>query len=256
MHAKREEGGFTMVRTATLTLLVLSAVWAAFVTGFAEDPTAEEVLDRTRAAWQGESFHGFAELDVAEGTQTSSFRVEIWTEGEEKALLRILEPEDQAGSGYLMTEDELWYYSPEIGTAVQLPSIALGSSVFGAGPALDDLFRSTLSEDYDVSMTADPSGYALTLVPHPDTPVVYGQLEIEVRADYALEQIVYYDQRGNVLQTATFSDNVTLADRVLPTTIIIVEANGDTTVQRLIDPEFGVELDPSLFTVESLENPS
>jgi hypothetical protein len=49
---------------------------------------------------------------------------------------------------------------------------------------------------------------------------------------------------------------VTLADRVLPTTIIIVEANGDTTVQRLIDPEFGVELDPSLFTVESLENPS
>ena len=105
MQAKREEGGFVMVRTAMLALFVLSAVWTASVAGFAEDPTAEEVLERTRAAWQGESFHGIAVLDVTEGAQTRSYRMEIWTEGEENALLRILEPEDQAGSGYLMTGD-------------------------------------------------------------------------------------------------------------------------------------------------------
>jgi len=255
MRERGKERSFVMVRTATLVLLVLSALLAGFVTGFAEDPTAEEVLERTRAAWQGESFHGFAALDVGAGEQTKSYRMEIWTQGEETALLRILEPADQAGSGYLMTEDELWYYAPDLGDAIKLPSTALSSSLFGAGPALDDLFRSTLSEDYEVSMTTDADGYVLTLVPHPDTPVVYGRLEIDVRPDYALERIVYYDQRNNVLQTATFRDDLTLDDRVLPTTITIIDADGDTTIQRLIDPEFAVDLDPSLFTVETLEAP-
>jgi len=244
-----------MTRAGALTLIVLTAVWAASVAGFADDLTAEQVLDRTRAAWQGDSFHGFAVLDVTQGSQTSSYRFEVWTKGENDALLRILEPADQAGSGYLMTNDELWYYSPQVGSSVKLPSIALGSSVFGAGPALDDLFRSTLSQDYDVTMTVQSSSYLLTLVPRPDTPVVYGRLEIEADADFVMRQIVYYDQRGGVLQTATFTDDVTLSDRVLSTTITVVEANGDMTVEHVIDPQFGVEIDPSVFTLEFLENP-
>ncbi len=244
-----------MTRVVKLMLIVLSAVWAVGVAGFADGPNAEEVLEQTRAVWQGESFHGIAVLDVTQDAQTSSYRFEVWTKGEDDALLRILEPEDQLGSGYLMTEDELWYYSPDVGTSVKLPTIALGSSVFGAGPALDDLFRSTLSEDYEVTMTMEPSRYLLTLVPRPDTPVVYGRLEIEVRADFVMQKIVYYDQRGEVLQTATFSDEVTLDDRVIPTTVTIVEADGDTTVERLIDPQFGVDLDPSVFTLEFLESP-
>jgi outer membrane lipoprotein-sorting protein len=238
-----------------MAVIVLAAVALAGAAAFADELTAQEVLDRTRAAWQGESFHGLASLDVTQNAQTSSYRFEVWTQGEDDALMRILEPQDQAGSGYLMTADELWYYSPEVGASVKLPSIALGSSVFGAGPALDDVFRSTLSEDYEVTMTAEPSRYLLTLVPRPDTPVVYGRLEIEVTADFVMRTIVYYDQRGDVLQTATFSDDVTLADRILPTTITVVEADGDTTVERVIDPEFDVDLDPSVFTLDFLENP-
>jgi outer membrane lipoprotein-sorting protein len=244
-----------MTRGAALTLIVLAAVWIAGVAVLADGPTADEVLAEARAAWQGDSFHGLVELEVTQGTQTSSYRMEVWTKGEDDALLRILAPEDQAGSGYLMTGGEIWYYSPTVGTAVKLPSIALADSVFGAGPALDDLFRSTLSQDYTATMTTRPSGYVLTLVPRPDAAVVYGHLEIDVRADFVLEKVVYYDQRDAILRTATFSDDVTLADRTIPTTITVVESNGDTTVERLIDPEFGVALDASLFTVETLENP-
>jgi outer membrane lipoprotein-sorting protein len=255
MLMQREEGRYVMARTTMLVLLVLSAVWAASVAGFADGPSAEEVLSKARAAWQGDSFHALVDLDVTQGVQTSSYRMEVWTKGGNDALLRILAPEDQAGSGYLMTEDEIWYYAPDVGTAVKLPSIALADSVFGAGPALDDLFRSTLSQDYSATMQTTSSGYVLTLTPRPDAAVVYGHLEIDVRDDFVLSRVVYYDQRDQILRTATFTDDVALADRTLPTTVTVVEANGDTTVERLIDPEFGVEIDASLFTVQSLENP-
>jgi outer membrane lipoprotein-sorting protein len=236
----------------------IGAILAASAVGFAvlaEGPTAQEVLSRARAAWQGSSFHSTVHLDVTQAGQTTSYRLEIWTQGENKALLRILAPEDQAGSGYLMDGNDLWFYSPTVGTAVKLPSIALADSVFGAGPALDDLFRSTLSEDYTVTMTTQASGYVLTLTPRPQAPVVYGHLRIDVGTDYALETVVYYDQRGNVLRTARFSDDTTLDNRVVPTTVTIVESNGDTTIERLIDPQFGVTLDPALFTVKHLETP-
>jgi len=240
---------------AVCALAALAVLASGLVAVAAQGPTAQEVLDRVRAAWQGDSFHSLVELEVSQNGQTTSYRLEVWTQGQGKALLRILAPENEAGSGYLMDDKDLWFYSPTVGTAVKLPSIALADSVFGAGPALDDLLRSTLSQDYTVSMETQPSGYALTLTPRPQAAVVYGHLEIDVGPDYALRDVVYYDQRGNVLRAARFSDDLTLDDRVVPTTVTIVESNGDTTIEHLIDPQFGVELDASLFTVQSLETP-
>lgn len=244
----------TRMRLA-VSIVTALVVFAAGFAVVADGPTAQEVLSRARAAWQGESFHGLVELEVTQNGQTSSYRLEVWTQGEDKALLRVLAPEDQAGSGYLMDGNDLWFYSPAVGTAVKLPSIALADSVFGAGPALDDLFRSTLSQDYTVTMTTAPSAYVLTLTPRPEASVVYGHLQINVDPDYVMEKVVYYDQRDNVLRTAHFSDDITVDDRVIPTQIAIVESNGDTTAERLIDPEFGVSLDASLFTVKNLETP-
>ncbi len=244
-----------MNRMRSALLLTVCVVWAVAGVGSAAGLTAQEVLSRARTAWQGESFHSVVSLVVTQAGQTSSYRLEVWTQGEDKALLRILAPEDQAGSGYLMVGNDLWFYSPTVGTAVKLPSIALADSVFGAGPALDDLFRSTLSQDYTATMTTDPSGYVLTLVPRPQAAVVYGHLQIDVRPNFALAKVIYYDQRDKVLRTATFSDDIPRDDRIIPTTVTIVEANGDTTVERLIDPQFGVALDASLFTLDTLETP-
>jgi outer membrane lipoprotein-sorting protein len=256
MKTIRKEGGMS-ARTANVIYITL-ALWmtvVVWVWAQAQEPSAVEVLERTRAAWQGESFHSLVNLEVTQGTQTRSYRIEVWTQGEDKALLRMLAPTDEAGSGYLLVDETVWYYSPLIGSATKLPSAALGDAVFGAGPALEDLFRGTLSEDYDTTMVVDEAGYSLTLVPHLETPVVYGRLDLRVRKDFALEEIVYVDQRGEVLRTATFGAFLALSDRVLPTEVTIEEANGDLTIERLKDPQFNIKLDPALFTVETLENP-
>ncbi len=217
-----------------------------------ESLSAEQIFERTREAWQGESFHAVVELEITLGDATKAHTLEVWTRGEDLALLRVLEPEEDAGSGYLEVDGKLYYYAPALGSAIELPSIALSEALFGSGPSLDDLSHGTLSDDYAAAAEARDDGWWLTLVPHDDAPVVYGKLEMTVSSDFVLERIVYYDQRDAVLRTATFSDVIEVDGDRFPTRVVIEDASGDRTVQRLVDPEFELDLERSFFTVERL----
>lgn len=244
-------------------LAVLTTLLAALLLGFSaiaqEDALdAETILNRVNSAWQGDSFHGTIRLEITLGGATKLHTLEVWTLGEELALIRVLEPEIDFNSGYLQLGDELWYYSPAVG-AIKLPAMAIGDALFGAGPSLEDLSRGTLSDNYDVSVEAtEPGpegvgGFFLTLIPHLDAPVVYGRLEIWVTADYVMERMIYYDQRGDVLQTADFSDVVEVRDRRFATTIVIEDAYGDRTIERIEGPQFDLELDATFFSIETFE---
>lgn len=213
---------------------------------------AEAILNRVNSVWQGDSFHGVIGLDISLDGQTRSYKLEVWTLGEEKALIRVLEPEIDFNSGYLQLGDDLWYYSPAVGS-IKLPSVALGDALFGAGPSLEDLSRGTLSDDYDAAVEITETGYFLTLIPHSDAPVVYGRLEIWVSADYVIGKLIYYDQRGDVLQTADFTDVIKVGGRKFATTIVIEDAYGDKTIERIEDPQFDLELDASFFSLDTFD---
>ena len=130
--------------------------------------------------------------------------------------------------------------------------------MFGSGPSLDDLSHGTLSDDYETSVetldasTDDDALYRMILIPHADAPVVYGKLEILVSADFVIQEVVYYDQRGNVLQTATFRDVVDIDGYRMPTTVEIADAGGDRTIEHILGPELNPDLDASFFTLETL----
>jgi len=234
-----------------LVVLICGAVLV--VSGLAQELTAEEVLERVRAAWRAQSFHGLVELEVQQQGETRGWRLEVWSQGEERALIRVLAPEEEAGSGYLVLGDEVWYYSPEIGEAIQLPAFALAEGAFGEAVALEDVFRGTLAGEYEASLEPWQDGYLLILIPKPAAPVVYGGLKLLVREDYALLEIRYFDQRGNLLRVARFSEFIDVDGRPVPTVAEVEEVDGDKTVEQLIEPEFGIEIPEEVFTLESLE---
>lgn len=241
-----------MKRVAVLTTLLLAVLLFAFSTIAQEDALdAETLLNRVNSAWQGDSFHGIIALEKTSlSGQTESHRLEVWTLGEELALIRVLEPEIDLNSGYLQLGDELWYYSPAVGS-IKLPAMAISAALFGAGPSLEDLSLGTLSDDYDVTAEATETGYFLTLIPHLDAPVVYGKLEIWVSGDFVMERLIYYDQRGAVLRTAAFSDVLQVGERRFPTTIVIEDAFGVTTIQRIEQPQFDLEIDATFFSLDT-----
>ena len=219
----------------------------------AQGPSAVEVLEEVRAAWQPASFHARVILEVQGKKEIRHWELEVWSEGEDKALIRVLSPEEEAGSGYLVLGDEVWYYSPEVGTSIQLPSFALSEGAFGGVAALEDLFRGTLSEECEVSAESLDGAWLLVLVPKPTAPVVWGRLELSVRGDYALLEMRFYDQRGELFRTVKASDFVKVQDRPFPTVIEIEEADGDRAVERILAPEIGIDIPDEVFTLEFLE---
>ncbi len=249
---------------AVLVMVGLLAVAPALAqeTGQSEEAPldAQAILDRVNAAWQGDSFHGIVRLDITIAGALKSHALEIWTLGEELALVRVLEPEIDLNSGYLQLGDELWYYSPIVGS-IKLPSMAIGDALFGTGPSLSDVSHGTLSDDYDASVEEiddDPDDesdarWFLTLIPHADAPVVFGQLEILVTADFVMETMIYFDQRGEILQTAVFSDVIELGEQKFATTIVIEDSFGDRTIQQIENPQFDLEIDASFFSIETFE---
>ncbi len=237
--------------------MALAAVALVGFSAFAQEGTldAETILDRVNSAWQGDSFHGIMALDIVLGGQTKSHKLEVWTLGDDLALIRILEPEIDLNSGFLQLGDVLWRYAPGVGS-IKLTGFGIGDALFGAGPSLEDLSHGTLSDDYDASVETDPEGnggYFLTLVPHLDAPVVYGKLEIWISSDYVIEQLIYYDQRGEVLQIAIFSDVIEVEERLLATTIVIEDSFGDRTIERIELAEFDLALETEFFSLETFE---
>jgi len=241
-----------MKRLTVPTTLLAILLLASSAIAQEDVPDAETILNRVNSAWQGDSFHGIISLEITLGEATKLHKLEVWTLGEELALIRVLEPKIDLNSGYLQLDDELWRYAPGIGS-IKLPPVAIGDALFGAGPSLEDLSRGTLSDDYDASVDVTDDGFFLTLIPHLDAPVVYGKLEIRVTADDVMERLTYYDQRGGVLQTAAFSDVIEIGDRKFATTILIEDSFGDRTIQRIEDPRFDLELDAAFFSIETFE---
>ncbi len=230
-------------------LLGLSlSVWAQGAT-----LNAAEILERVNEKWQGDSYHGVLSIEITLAGQSKFHKLEAWTLGEEYALIRILEPEIDLNSGYLELGGELWYYSPAVGS-IKLPSLALSDALFGSGPSLSDLSHTTLSDDYETSADVTESGFFLILVPHEDAPVVYGKLELTVSEMFVIQELIYYDQRGELLQTATFSDVILIQDRELASTVTIVDVYGDTTTLRYETAEFDLDLDPSFFDLATFES--
>jgi len=252
---------------ALLGLILLGAIGG----GLKAAQAPMELLECARRNWVEGTFHGLVRLDLYRPEFSKSYRLEIWTSGADKALIRVLEPKEEAGSGYLRVGDRLWYYHPDVGQAIELPPSALSESFLGADASLEDLYRGTLAESYDVELLGSrpPSEgesavegdriYRLRLIPKPEAPVVYGKLELEVRgSDCAVLVIDYYDQRETLIRQARFSGFVTVGEgerkRVVPTVMVFDDflKEGSRTVETLEEYEFDVEIPEETFTLECL----
>ncbi len=259
-------------------LLMITLLGPLVITGLAvrqtlsAQPTAaEQILECARRNWVEGTFHGTIRMDLFRPDYSKEYRLEAWTSGSDKALIRVLEPKEEAGSGYLKAGDDLWYFNPSAGQAISLPPSSLSESFFGADLSLEDLYRGTLSESYDVTLlgsrpaSAEESGVQgdqiqqLRLVPKPDTAVTYGKLELQIRAsDCAVLVLDYYDQRQTLIRQAKFSQFVRVGQdkqaRSIPLQMTFDDLlkQGSRTIETVESYEFDITIPDQRFTLDCL----
>ncbi len=248
-------------RTLLMALMLLGAATLASTAVMGDERSALEVVEKARDMWRGETFHATVRIEVTRGERTETQLVEAWNEGDHRSLVRILEPEEEAGNGYLLLEEDgeekLWYYDHRAGEVISLPGLTLHEGFLGGGLDLDELMRGTVTDHYEVAFTDEQpeEGYNVELVPLPEAAVVYGKLVLSISEAFVITRIDYYDQRERVVKTAYTEDLLEVGERLIPRVWVVEEDTGDRTVATYKELTIDEPLPEDIFTLERLQQP-
>ncbi len=226
-------------------------------------PTAQELLDATDDIARGDQSHGVVEMHVKTANYERTMKMESWSQGTEKSLIRILEPAKDSGVATLKVDDNIWNYLPKVDRTMKVPAGMMGGSWMGSHFSNDDLVKeSRMSEDFTFEITgspadeSDPAGiYEVTCIPKPDAPVVWGKVIVRVRVDKIPVEVTYYDEKGNLARTMGFSDVRDFDGRMVPAKMTLLPADkpDELTEITYIDIDFDAEISPSMFTLQALK---
>jgi len=220
------------------------------------------VLEKIDQLFRSSSSQATVEMKITTPDWERTMRMEVWSEGTKKTLIRITEPRKERGMGTLRIDKEMWNYLPKVGKVIKVPPSMMTASWMGSDFTNDDLVSQiSFIDDYDHAFT-EVEGAAdlicIESIPHEGVPVVWSRLVTAVTPDeYLPVWERSYDERGKLIRTMEFSEPKMFGDRKMPAvmTIIPENKNGNQTVMRYEEAVFDIELDENIFSMRNLRSP-
>lgn len=175
---------------------------------------------------------------------------------ENKFLLLILEPKAQMGQGYLMDEENLWFYDPE---SRKFSHTSLKESFAGSDARNEDFTQSSLSRDYRA--TAYEEGvlgayqvYVIDLeAVHNEVADPYLRIWVEKQNNLVLK-MESYSLTKRLMRTAYFPNYIKEGNAVIPRVMMFVDelVPGRRTNITIIEHSFD-RLSDTVFTKAYVE---
>ena len=210
---------------------------------------AKEILRRIDDMWRGTSSHSMLTMRVKTAHYTRDMRLEGWSKGKDKTLVRILFPLKEKDTATLKSGNSIYSYLPRTDRTIRLTSGMMMGSWMGSHFTNDDLVKeSRMDEDYDPSISFEGKRDGMdiiefTLIPKPDAAVVWGKIVAIVLADgYMPLKYYYYDEDMNITRTMTFSRHEMLAGKIRPKVMRVVPADKPDEFTEIIYEELDLDV--------------
>ena len=228
----------------------------------------EALLNHADDVNRGRSSQSEITLKVQNPRYQRSLKMRVWTKGTTHSLIRILAPKREAGMATLKVDDEAWNYMPNLDRTLKISTSAMGGSWMGSHFTNDDLVRgSRLSEAYTWELKSKPDSstsngkghYLIYLKAKPDAPVVWGSISLEMNAQKVPLRMQYFNERGRLIRTMTFSDLRKVGEQTIPFKMRIepTPKKGKSTqewTELIYDSlKFDVEIERSTFSLRALK---
>jgi hypothetical protein len=249
-----------------ITLLITFQCYPARVSFLQEDDAAtrraKEILRQVDDMWRGVSSHSIINMRVKTAHYSRELRLEGWSKGKEKTLVRILMPLKEKGTATLKSGNNIYSYLPRTDRTIRLTSGMMMGSWMGSHFSNDDLVKeSRMEEDYDpfISFEGERDNqqiFEFTLIPKPDAAVVWGKVVAILLEDgYLPLEYYYYDEDMNIARTITFSKMEMLAGRLRPKVMKVVPADKPDEFTELIYEELdlGIPIEDDFFSIARLK---
>ena len=238
-------------------LLLLPAVASA------DDRSATQIVQDAVDHWRGLSSYTVMTMVIHRPDWERSMTMEAWTKGDERALVRVIEPKKDRGNGTLTQDDSMWTYSPKVNRVIKVPSSMMGQSWMGSDFSNKDIARvEDIIDQYEHTLVATEvvdgvETYRIESVPHEDAAVVWGSEVLTIREDHVVLEHAFYDQDGELVKTLKTLEIDDMGGR----TIAKRQRMGKTdepdewTEIAVLDVAYDLDLKDSLFTLSNLRSP-
>ncbi len=183
--------------------------------------TADEILkkaDEIRAPSDAYRM----EVTVESSSDKSLFRFELNIGGKDASLIRTLEPSREVGKNFLMLQEEMWAYIPNIKRSLR---VTLNQKLTGQA-SNGDISRMRWYGDYDsVLEKEDDKSYQLLLTAK-KRGLTYEKIRVWVlKSSYRPERGEYLSSEGKPLKFVQFSEFKEFAGALRPSRILIENAH-------------------------------
>ena len=240
-----------------LTALLLA------VTTVAEEPDATDIVKDAINHWRGLASDSVMTMVIHRPDWERSMTMRAWTKGDDRSLVRVLEPKKDRGNGTLTDDNSMWSFSPKVNRVIKIPSSMMGQSWMGSDFSNKDVARADdIVDEYEHTMLGveqvdDVTVYEIESVPHEDAAVVWGREVLRIREDHVVLTHRFYDQDDELVKTLTSFEIGAMGGRViaLRQRMSKEESPDEWTEIRVDSIDYEVDLQDSLFTLSNLRNP-
>ena len=239
---------------SSLLVVLVSALASAQAVPDDADAILDAMVENLRGGGQTATLDMTVERDGA----STTYVLEMISDGTERSLTRVLAPAREAGQAFLVDGTDLFLYAPRLGRALRLPPSGRSDGFLGSDLSYDDLAGDEVRDDYVASVhERTDTQVVLTLVPREGAATPYGELRFTASVpDLAPLELTYFDQRDTPVKRLSLSNFDVLDDgRSVPTRFEVVDLTegGGRTVATWRDATFGVTPPDACFTLQALE---
>lgn len=237
-----------------------SALLAMALTGPAFPDQARDIVAMIDQLYRSNSSYALMEMEITTTHWQRTLSLEAWTKGTEKTFIVINEPKKERGTATLRIGNEMWNYLPQTAKVIKVPPSMMMGSWMGSDFNNDDLVRETsLLDDYGFRMIEprqkEPGTLCIEMIPHDDTPVVWGKIILTAREkDYLPVREEYFDEKGKLVRQMEFKDIRPIGGKTIPAVMELVSRNkeGNRTVVRYKKVDFDIPLPDGIFSLRNL----
>lgn len=224
--------------------------------------STKEILDRIDDLYRSSSSHGFFTMKVSTEHWTRELKLEEWSKGKDKSLIRILSPKKEKGTSTLRNGNDIWNYLPKVKRVIKLPSSMMSDTWMGSHFTNDDLVKeSRMADDYEFELTFEGKRdgreiVEITCIPKEDAAVVWGKVVVTAsRQKYFPLNILYYDEDLKLARTIAFLEIKKIGGRTLPVEMRVTPTDkpDEYTLVTYNEMEFDLELKDKIFSLRSLQ---
>ena len=244
-----------------ILISLVALLWTT--TAFADDRDATTIVRDAVNHWRGLASDGVMTMVIHRPDWERTMTMRAWTKGDDRSLVRVLEPRKDRGNGTLTDDNSMWSYSPKVNRVIKIPSSMMGQSWMGSDFSNKDIARADdIVRQYDHSILGIEEVDGVTIfeiesIPHEDAPVVWGREVLSIRDDHVLTTHRFYDQDGELVKTLTSLDIGEMGGRVIAIRqrMSKAETPDEWTELQVVSVDYEVDLQDSLFTLSNLRNP-